>query len=137
MARWWHDTIQGHQGDRLRRRLRCSRDRQRARQDQAGQGGACAVLTARLVFDARRGARPAGYQGATAEGWKLGDRTCKRHLDDFKFTFDLEPFVQVQQTIAILAQTAIDLPPMQAPSSFNLEAVKANIDELVKAQKGQ
>ena len=71
------------------------------------------------------------------KGVKLGDRTCKRHLDDFKFTFDLEPFVQVQQTIAILAQTAIDLPPMQAPSSFNLEAVKANIDEPVKAQKGQ
>ncbi len=33
-------------------------------------------------------------------------------------------FVQVQQKVAELAQTAVDYPPMQAPASSNLEAVK-------------
>src|SRR5689334_16261105 len=46
-------------------------------------------------------------------------------------------FVQVQQTVAALAATAIDYPPMQAPASFNLEAVKRQIDETIKSQAGQ
>src|SRR5262249_649158 len=33
-------------------------------------------------------------------------------------------FVLVQQEVGRLAQTAIEFPPMQAPASFNLEAVK-------------
>jgi arylsulfatase len=43
----------------------------------------------------------------------------------------------VQQEVAKLAQTAIDYPPMQAPASFNLEAVKRQVDELIKAHEGQ
>jgi arylsulfatase len=46
-------------------------------------------------------------------------------------------FVLVQKTVADLAKTAIDYPPMQAPASFNLEAVKAKIDEVIKAHEGQ
>ncbi|MGD9511329.1 MAG: arylsulfatase [Geminicoccaceae bacterium] len=46
-------------------------------------------------------------------------------------------FVLVQQAVADLAKTAIDYPPMQAPASFNLEAVKAQIDEMIKNQRGQ
>jgi arylsulfatase len=46
-------------------------------------------------------------------------------------------FVEVQQTVAALAATAIDYPPMQAPASFNLEAVKRQIDETMKAHEGQ
>jgi arylsulfatase A-like enzyme len=46
-------------------------------------------------------------------------------------------FVQVQQTVAALAQTAIDYPPMQAPASFNLAAVKAKVDEMVRSHEGQ
>jgi arylsulfatase len=46
-------------------------------------------------------------------------------------------FVMVQQEVAKLAQTAIDYPPMQAPASFNLEAVKRQVDELIKAHEGQ
>ena len=46
-------------------------------------------------------------------------------------------FVVVQQTVGKLALTAIDYPPMQAPASFNLEAVKAQIDEMMKAHEGQ
>jgi hypothetical protein len=46
-------------------------------------------------------------------------------------------FVSVQQTVAELAKTAIDLPPMQAPASFNLDAIKAKIDEVIKNREGQ
>jgi arylsulfatase len=46
-------------------------------------------------------------------------------------------FVMVQQTVADLAKTAIDYPPMQAPASFNLDAVKAQIDEVMKEHEGQ
>jgi arylsulfatase len=46
-------------------------------------------------------------------------------------------FVLVQQTVAGLAKTAIDYPPMQAPASFNLDAVKAQVDEMIKEHEGQ
>jgi len=46
-------------------------------------------------------------------------------------------FVLVQQAVAKLAETAIDYPPMQAPASFNLEAVKRQIQEMLKAHEGQ
>jgi arylsulfatase A-like enzyme len=46
-------------------------------------------------------------------------------------------FVVVQQEVGKLALTAIDYPPMQSPASFNLEAVKAQIDEMMKAHEGQ
>jgi arylsulfatase len=46
-------------------------------------------------------------------------------------------FVLVQQEVGKLAATAVDYPPMQAPASFNLEAVKREIDETMKAHEGQ
>jgi arylsulfatase len=46
-------------------------------------------------------------------------------------------FVVVQQAVAALARTAIDFPPMQDPASFNLEAVKKQIDDAIKHQSGQ
>ncbi|SFJ97341.1 arylsulfatase [Methylocapsa palsarum] len=46
-------------------------------------------------------------------------------------------FVLVQQKVAELAKTAIEFPPMQAPASFNLEAVKAKVEEAIKAHEGQ
>ena len=46
-------------------------------------------------------------------------------------------FVLVQQEVFKLAQTAIEFPPMQAPASFNLEAIKRQIDETMKAHEGQ
>jgi arylsulfatase len=45
-------------------------------------------------------------------------------------------FVLVQQAVAGLARTAIDYPPMQAPASFNLEAVKRQVEEMTKAHMG-
>jgi len=46
-------------------------------------------------------------------------------------------FVFVQRKVAELAKTAIEFPPMQKGASFNLEAVKAQIDEAVRAHHGQ
>jgi arylsulfatase A-like enzyme len=46
-------------------------------------------------------------------------------------------FVQVQQYVAALAETAINYPPMQSPASFNLAAVKAKIDAAMKSHEGQ
>ncbi|MGB8769206.1 MAG: arylsulfatase, partial [Candidatus Korobacteraceae bacterium] len=46
-------------------------------------------------------------------------------------------FVLVQQTVGKLAATAIDYPPMQSPATFNLDAVKAQITEMMKAHEGQ
>ena len=44
-------------------------------------------------------------------------------------------FVVVQNEVAKLAKTAIDYPPMQAPASFNLSAIKAKIDEMMKPRR--
>jgi arylsulfatase len=46
-------------------------------------------------------------------------------------------FVNVQQAVGKLAQTAIDYPPMQDPASFNLEAVKRQIEQMIKSHAGQ
>jgi arylsulfatase A-like enzyme len=46
-------------------------------------------------------------------------------------------FVLVQQKVAALAQTAVEYPPMQTAASFNLEAVKKRVEELMKAHEGQ
>ncbi len=46
-------------------------------------------------------------------------------------------FVVVQQTVTKLAITAIDYPPMQDPATFNLDAIKAKIQEAIKAHEGQ
>ncbi len=45
-------------------------------------------------------------------------------------------FVLVQQEVFKLAETAINYPPMQKPASFNLEAVKEKIDEMMKSREG-
>jgi arylsulfatase len=57
-------------------------------------------------------------------------------MNDF-FAREFWRFVLVQQRVAALAQTAIEFPPMQAPASFSLEAVKRAIDETIKSHEGQ
>jgi arylsulfatase len=46
-------------------------------------------------------------------------------------------FVLVQQKVAELARTALRYPPMQDPASFNLDAVKKQIDEAIRNHAGQ
>jgi len=58
------------------------------------------------------------------------------YMNDF-YAREFWRFVLVQQHVAALAQTAIEFPPMQAPASFNLEAVKRQVDEVIKSQAGQ
>jgi hypothetical protein len=53
------------------------------------------------------------------------------------FTYQFWRFQFVQQEVAKLAQTAIDFPPMQKGASFNLKAVKAQIEKAVAARAGQ
>jgi arylsulfatase len=50
---------------------------------------------------------------------------------------ELWRFVLVQEVVAKLGETAIDYPPMQAPASFNLAAVKEKIQAAIKAHEGQ
>jgi arylsulfatase A-like enzyme len=45
--------------------------------------------------------------------------------------------VFVQQKVTDLAQTAIEFPPMQKGASFNLEAIKAEIQKTMAARSGQ
>jgi arylsulfatase A-like enzyme len=49
------------------------------------------------------------------------------------FAFEFWRFQFVQQEVARIAQTAIDYPPMQKGASFNLEAVKEQIEKAVAA----
>ncbi|MGE5513550.1 MAG: arylsulfatase [Bacteroidota bacterium] len=58
------------------------------------------------------------------------------YMNDF-YAREFWRFVLVQQKVAELAKTAIDYPPMQDPASFNLEAVKQQIDAVVKNKPGQ
>ncbi|MDY0884670.1 arylsulfatase [Dongia soli] len=58
------------------------------------------------------------------------------YLNDF-YAREFWRFVRVQEAVAELAKTAIDYPPMQAPASFNLDAVKAKVEEMMKRHEGQ
>ena len=58
------------------------------------------------------------------------------YVNEF-FAREFWRFVVVQQAVANLAKTAIDYPPMQDPASFNLEAVKKQIEDMIKAHHGQ
>ncbi len=49
------------------------------------------------------------------------------------FAYEFWRFQFVQKQIAELAQTAIEYPPMQKGASFNLEAVKAQIEKAIAA----
>jgi arylsulfatase len=46
-------------------------------------------------------------------------------------------FVVVQKAVGQLAETAVAYPPMQAPASFNLAAVQAQVQEMIKAHEAQ
>jgi arylsulfatase A-like enzyme len=58
------------------------------------------------------------------------------YVPDF-YMHEFWRFVFLQQTVGEYAQTFIDFPPMQRGASFNLEAVKAEIQERVNAMKGK
>jgi arylsulfatase len=53
------------------------------------------------------------------------------------FVYQFWRFVLVQQEVTKLAQTAIEFPPMQKGASFNLEAVKEQIEKAIQSQQGK
>ena len=50
------------------------------------------------------------------------------------FAYEFWRFQFVQQEVGKLAQTAIEFPPMQRGASFNLAAVKEQIDRAIQAR---
>ena len=51
------------------------------------------------------------------------------------FAYEFWRFVFVQQEVAKAAQTFIEFPPMQKGASFNMEAVRAQIEATIAAMK--
>ena len=67
--------------------------------------------------------------GWPESGSKIG---AQQYFDWFKYEF--WRFVFVQQQVEKLAMTAVEFPPMQKGASFNLDAVKAQIEAARKAR---
>ncbi len=57
------------------------------------------------------------------------------YMNDF-YAREFWRFVTVQDAVKKLALTAIDYPPMQDPASFNLDAVKKQIDAAIRNKPG-
>ena len=53
------------------------------------------------------------------------------------FAYEFWRFVYVQQEIAKTAQTFLEFPPMQKGASFNLEALKAELEKKMEAAKSR
>jgi len=95
--------------------------------------------------------QPGGWLGATVKvDWPI---LTNIRLDPFErtgmpdgkqgslayynwFAFEFWRFVFVQQEVARAAQTVIDYPPMQKGASFNLEAVKEQIQKAMQSHSG-
>jgi len=94
--------------------------------------------------------QPTGWLGATVKvDWPI---LTNLRLDPFErtgmyngrdngsiayynwFAFEFWRFVYVQQEVGTLAQSALEFPPMQKGASFNLEAIKAQLDKKLSAQ---
>ena len=97
--------------------------------------------------------QPSGWLGATLKvDWPI---LVNLRLDPFErtgmfngkdggsisyynwFVYQFWRFQFVQQEVAKVAQTAIEFPPMQKGASFNLEAVKEQIEKAIQSQAGQ
>ena len=96
--------------------------------------------------------QPGGWLGATVKvDWPI---LTNLRLDPFErtgmpngdngslayynwFAYEFWRFVFVQQEVAKLAQTFIEFPPMQKGASFNLEAVKEQIEKAIQSHAGK
>lgn len=58
------------------------------------------------------------------------------YMNDF-YGREFWRFVVVQDVVGKLAATAAEFPPMQSPATFNLSAIKAKVDEMLKHSEGQ
>jgi arylsulfatase len=71
-----------------------------------------------------------GFPGGSSPDANIGSY---EYFEWFKFEF--WRFVFVQQQVAKLVQTAIEYPPMQKGASFNLDSVKAKIQEAMEKRQ--
>jgi arylsulfatase len=92
--------------------------------------------------------QPQGWLGGTVKvDWPI---LCNLRLDPFErtglsgslafynwFAYQFWRFVLVQEIVGKGAQSFIDFPPMQKGASFNMEAVKAQIEKAISAHHGQ
>jgi arylsulfatase A-like enzyme len=69
------------------------------------------------------------------QGQSLND-AAMGYLMDF-MAREFWRFVLVQQFVGKMALTAIEYPPMQKPATFNLDAIKAKIQEAIEQHQGQ
>ncbi len=95
--------------------------------------------------------QPSGWLGSTVKvDWPI---LCNLRLDPFErtgmfngkdggsiayynwFAYEFWRFVYVQKEVAQAAQTFLEFPPMQAGASFNLSALKAELDKKMEAMK--
>ena len=59
-------------------------------------------------------------------------------IGDYKYRFiEFWRFVLAQQLVAEYARSFVEFPPMQRGASFNMEAVKAQIEKAIHSQSGQ
>jgi arylsulfatase len=58
------------------------------------------------------------------------------YMNDF-YAREFWRFVSVQQAVEQLAKSAVDFPPMQAPASFNLDAVKKQVEQMIKENQAR
>jgi arylsulfatase A-like enzyme len=65
-----------------------------------------------------------------------GNNGSFMYVPDF-YMHEFWRFVFLQQKVGEYAQTFVEFPPMQRGASFNLESVKAEIEERIKAMKGK
>jgi arylsulfatase A-like enzyme len=65
-----------------------------------------------------------------------GNNGSFMYVPDF-YMHEFWRFVFLQQKVGEYAQTFVEFPPMQRGASFNLEAVKTEIEERIKAMKGK
>ena len=52
------------------------------------------------------------------------------YVNEF-FAREFWRFVEVQSYVGRLAETAVQFPPMQAPATFNLDAIKQRVEEMI------
>ena len=69
---------------------------------------------------------------------KLGDQTYKNHLDGYnQLDLLLGKAPSARHEIFYFGGPKLGAPPMQAPASFNLEAVKREIEEKIKSHESE
>jgi arylsulfatase A-like enzyme len=94
-----------------------------------GWPGAKNTLNMPLIHNLRRDP----FERYANKNWGVGS-------SDYMMSFygrEFWRFTYVQQVVAALAKTAVEYPPMQKGASFNLDAVKQQIESAINAKHGQ